>query len=749
MSTRPSPVDPLAQARDLLRRGLRGEAERACEAALVSDEAAAPAWVLLGGLQLERGAHAEAVASLRRAIEIEPAPATRLQLAVAEFRGGDLGAARTTLEALVDAHPDDVVAMFHLGLVSESVGDDEAAARWYARTLERAPRHVEAAFRHARLLQRQHRFAESLRVLDPAFDARQPVLAGPIARACLETGDIVRARECAEIAVRHAPNAEAWLLLGIVLRQCGLAAAAEDALQRAYALAPEHPLLLCELGCNARDLGEFERGQGLLARARERAPDWHVPRWLHDPGLPQLPASEAEIDRALDAWGRGIDALIDDLEANRAGMRRSALDGLARTRPFALHYLPRDTTSASLRFGDLAACVVRHAVEDGLRKPLDWRALDHGGRLRVGFVSCEMRTHTVMRYFAGWLEGLDTDAIEMHAWHLGAIRDATSNRIAARAHAFHHQPLATTQELARHLREARLDVLVHLDVGMDDRPQVLASLRLAPVQCAAYGHPVTTGLHEVDWFLSGEAMEPADARHHYRERLERLPGLGVSFARVSAPPTATALPREQGRPLLLCLQSLFKLVPAFDDMLARIAVASQARIVLFESPRALSPRFLARARAAFERRGIDIDDHVEIVDRRSHDDYLALVAGADLVLDSIHFSGGATSLDALGVGTPVITLDGEFMRGRQTAAMLRLCGVDDLVAATTDAYVDLAIALCRDAPRRAELRTRILQGADALFERTDVLPALEAFLWRVARDAQASAQRDAEGRPRA
>ena len=735
MSLSSSPADPLAKARDLLRRGLRDEAEHECLAVLARERTVASAWVLLGGLRLERGAHAEAATSLREAIAIDPAPATRLHLAVAEFRSGALDLARATLEALVAEQPGDIVATFHLGLVNESARDDESAGRWYARTLERAPRHVEAALRYGRLLQRNQRFADALRVLDPAFDPQRPVLAGLIARACLETGDIARAREYAGIAVRLVADAEAWLLLGVVLRQSGAAAEAEEALQRAFALAPNHPLLLSELGCNARDLGEFERGQGLLARARELAPDWHVPRWLHDLGLPQLPASDDEVDRAIDACVHGLDGLIEDLEDDHHDLRRTALDGLGRTRPFALHYLPRDTTSTSLRFGDLAACVVLHAVDDELREPLDWRALEHGGRLRVGFVSCELRTHTITRYFGGWLEGIDTAVIEMHAWHLGAIRDATSDRIAARADAFHHLPLAAPQELARHLRDARLDVLVYLDVGMDERPQVLASLRLAPVQCAAYGHPVTTGLHEVDWFLSSDAMEPEDARHHYRESLERLPGLGVTFARPSAPSPAIDALRVQGRPLLLCLQSLFKLVPAFDDMLARIAAATDAKIVLFESPRTLSPRFMVRARGAFAARGLDVRNHLEIIDRRPHADYLALVASADMVLDSIGFSGGATSLDALGVGTPVVTLEGEFMRGRQTAAMLRLCEVDELVATTKDEYVDLAIALCADASRRSALRARILQGADALFERADAVPALEAFLWRVARAA--------------
>ncbi len=118
-------------------------------------------------------------------------------------------------------------------------------------------------------------------------------------------------------------------------------------------------------------------------------------------------------------------------------------------------------------------------------------------------------------------------------------------------------------------------VLVYPEIGMDPRHQVLAALRLAPLQCVLYGHPATSGSAQVDYFLSGAEIEPANADAQYREKLIRLPGIGAKPALPPEPGSASWLdPYATGAPLLLCLQNFIKLVPSFDDVLARIAAQS-------------------------------------------------------------------------------------------------------------------------------------------------------------------------------
>ena len=108
--------------------------------------------------------------------------------------------------------------------------------------------------------------------------------------------------------------------------------------------------------------------------------------------------------------------------------------------------------------------------------------------------------------------------------------------------------------------------------------------------------------------------------------------------------------------------------------------------------------------------------------------FRAVLAAADVVLDTFHWSGGNTSLDAFAAGTPVVTLPGRFMRGRQTAAMLAMMGLDALVAASPGDYVPLAMRIARDRDANRELRSRIAAAREALFERREPVAALQESL---------------------
>jgi predicted O-linked N-acetylglucosamine transferase (SPINDLY family) len=110
-----------------------------------------------------------------------------------------------------------------------------------------------------------------------------------------------------------------------------------------------------------------------------------------------------------------------------------------------------------------------------------------------------------------------------------------------------------------------------------------------------------------------------------------------------------------------------------------------------------------------------------------HEDYLRVNRLCDLMLDSLYWSGGNTSLDALACGLPLVTLPGSFMRGRQSMAMLRLCGLDELVAADVADYLRIASRLGGDREWRTALRERLAQAVDAVFGRDDPIKSLEAF----------------------
>ena len=286
--------------------------------------------------------------------------------------------------------------------------------------------------------------------------------------------------------------------------------------------------------------------------------------------------------------------------------------------------------------------------------------------------------------------------------------DHVAERLAARADRFRPCPRFRPSQVAAQIRDDAPDVLVYPELGMDATTFAIAALRLAPLQCAAWGHPVTTGHPTIDVYFTSEPMEPEGADAHYTERLVRLPGIGTRYAR-------PALPERIGRdvlglpadvPLFLCPQSLFKIAPDDDLLFARVLAAiPDARLLVFEGrhPK-LTAKYRARVEAACAAAGVVLADRMIVRPQCEHDAYLQINQACDAMLDTLRWSGGNTSLDAIACGLPVVTLPGRFMRARQSAAMLTLAGVPELVARDEDDYVRIAAALANE--RRLGKRDR-------------------------------------------
>jgi CRISPR-associated protein Csy1 len=275
----------------------------------------------------------------------------------------------------------------------------------------------------------------------------------------------------------------------------------------------------------------------------------------------------------------------------------------------------------------------------------------------------------------------------------------------------------------KRIRADELDILVYPEIGMDRVVFLLAAMRLAPVQVCGWGHPVTPGHRSIDYFLSCAAMEPPDGQAHYNERLLLLPGIGTRYELPRLLPAVAGKTRAdyqlpEDRHLYLFPQSLFKVHPANDRLLVKaMANDEQGILVMFAGQnQQITQKFVTRLSMAFAEQGLSPHGRVKILPAVSHDDYKRINQLCDVMLDTLHWSGGNTSLDALAMGLPIVTLPGEFMRGRQTMAMLKLLGIEELIATSADEYLAIAHRLATESSYRREISQRILNRQDRLFD---------------------------------
>ena len=718
------------------RAGQLGLAQSHYQRAAKLDPKNPSAWHLLGVAALQMDNLALAAKHLRTCIKVSPGFAeAHNNLGVALRRMGRHAESVGAFRGALAARERYVEAVYNLGLACESMGKPDEAERAYRQALSWRNNDFNCANNLGNLLRRQSRLSEALPWLDLARRL-QPDSAQANGNYAMLLSDLGRHAEAvthARIATAIEPEkSEWWQALGVAERLQKNTGPAIAALRQSIALAPDNDIALSELGVALAEDGAVEESREILSRARPNERHAERMRWTILLSLPSVYRDEAQIDFERERYARSLDSIAAGLRLDTQQQRFGAYEAICGVATFLLHYQDRNNTLLQNRFGDLVHRVLTAALPQFMQ-PCSWHPRARDERVRVGVVSSHLMNHTVSRYFRELLVGLDPQRFDLRVWYSGAELDFSTKQIADRSTAF-EQVNEEAYATAGKIRAAELDVLIYPEIGMDPRHHVLGALRLAPVQCVLYGHPVTSGLSNMDYFVSGAALEPADASGHYREKLVLLPGLGAR-----PEPRSTTFDGDwvdaftQGAPLLLCLQNHLKLLPSFDAMLAEIVQRSGAKLGFFVRNEGVGRRFRERIENAFRQRRLDPDRDLIFFPAQKFEAFLGAVQRASLVLDTPWFSGGATSLDAFSVGTPVLALEGPMARGRQTSGMLRMLGLDELIATSDEDYVEKATALMRDASRRTALRETILARKSVLFEDDAPVRAFADFVERVGR----------------
>ena len=717
----------------------RGDLSRAIQeyARLVEAEPGrADVWHLKGVAEQQAGQLEAALQSVEHAIHAggERPAFLLLQGHILQDRG-DLEGAEARFVRLTAARPDWAPGHMALGSVRMDRGSLAGAEQAFRAAATADPRHPRAWQNLGVSLQAQGREEEAGEAFERAV-AIEPgyALAHLNLARVRNTRDPKRALVHAEAAARADPRlADAWLLAGDIHRRQFAFDRALDAFASAAQHAPQDLRAALAQADLLAELGRIDEARAQFASTSERFPSSLKAALGSRLLLPRVYEGTEHLEQSRAAYAQGLEALHEHPDRFRAAGPEAALAD-ARWVNFYLAYQGHDDRKLQERYGAL----VRRVLAPQLPRfftPRPARPV-RGERIRVGFCSQFFFNCVVGRYFASWITHLDARRFETFVYYTNEWIAEDTKTIAAAAGTFRHLAGKPVHAIARQVIADDLDILVYPELGMHPDTFALAALRLAPVQCAGWGHPITTGSPEIDWFISCAGMEPENAQSHYSERLATLPGLGTRYAMPAAdrdgsredfgiPANATAY---------LVPQSLFKIHPENDALIAEVLARDPDGVaVLFPSRQErFNEVFKERFGRALARHGLDLGDRVRFLKFVPHGTYLRINQLCDLMLDTLHWSGGNTSLDALASGLPIVTLPGAYMRGRQSAAMLRTLGLDELVATSAAQYVETSVRLGRDREARAAIARRIVEGRAALFERDEPVRAFEDFLARAA-----------------
>jgi len=266
---------------------------------------------------------------------------------------------------------------------------------------------------------------------------------------------------------------------------------------------------------------------------------------------------------------------------------------------------------------------------------------------------------------------------------------------------------------------------------MDVTAELLAMNRLAPIQCTLWGHPDTTGLDTVDYYISSALFEPDEAQKNYTEKLLLMENI-VYYQHPTEPlpdVTRADFGFSEDDHLYLCPQSLFKFHPDFDQILGDILQKDSKGILVLVN--ANYPEWAQILRSRFEKVISDTSSRIRILGSLEYRRFLALLSLGNVMLDTVHFCGGNTSYEAFSVGTPIVTMPSPFMRGRITAGLYQKMQIQDCIAQTQEEYVDIAVRLGTDPVYRESMTSKILAAKHLLYEDMAAVDELAALLMKI------------------
>ena len=633
--------------------------------------------------------------------------------------------------------PGSLVILNNLGSALRALGRQQEAAACYRQAIALQPGFADAWVNLAETLLRQGDAASAWQASREACDANPgtAALRSRLAVTLMDGGCGLESE--AEALLREAcsldpAQPEAWVNLGFLLRQGGRVTEACGVLGQAVGLFPTNPDMRLNLGLANMDTGQTDTALAHFQQGLAAAPA-HA-GLLNACGMAQQAslrpeAAEACYRRALDVDQADVETRNNLatllLEQGRQAAALAELDQALAQRPDYLNAWSNRLMALSYLVEDPLQIAEAHASFGRLFPPPPPRLARTGpDKLKIGFVSGDLREHPVQYFLEPLLEQLDRTRCRLFAYPAGESADAATARLRAFFEGWRPIFRIADVQAAQWIVEDGIDVLIDLSVHSAFNRLPLFALRPAPVQLSWLGYPGLTGLESMDGVFVDPVLAPPGEHALAREALIRLPVYRPYRAPAMAPPVAAAPFRSAGYLTFASLNGFAKVTPAMLELWAELLANSPGARLIFAAAPGLARQ--AEVEALFSGHGV-APDRLEWIGRLSLADYLELHGRIDVALDSFPFNGGTTSFHAVWMGVPVLSLRGRTMASRAGASLLLPMGLDDWVVDDRAAYLRQACAMVAD-PGPLEILRASLRERLAASPHADAVGFAAAFL---------------------
>jgi protein O-GlcNAc transferase len=716
----------LGQAIKLHQSGRPAEAEEIYRRVLASRPDDADALVCLGLLRHQQGRLDEAMELTRKAVALRPQAAEfQIDLAAVLVSSDRHEEAVAVCRGALALKPELAEGYHNLGTALSRLGRPDQAVAAFRQALHYKPAFAEARNGLGAVL------LDMKRPQDAAAEFQQALAQKPqFADAMNNLGNALSAlgrHADALIAFAKArdlqpDNPHIWYNAGNALKDMGRLEPAIDAYGHALALKPDYFDACNSLGAMLGRAGRPEQAVQVLRKARELKPNDarvhnNLGNVLQDMGYleeamesldraialdPNYASSRNNMAIALMAMGRQDESL----ESYRRAVAIDPKDDIVHGNYiFCLHYLHGN--DGAIPLAEARRWDARHGEPLRMNLVPHSNSRDPDRRLRVGYVSCDFRDHSVSRFLLGLLENHNHEQCEIICYSDVSSPDAATQRLRACADTWHDIVGVSDERVAEAIRGHGIDILVDL-VGHSAGNRLPALARKpAPVQITYLGFPGTTGLATMDYRLTDSLADPPGMTEaNYTEELLRLPATAWCFTPPPEVPEVPESPAADGRPICFgSFNKLNKLTPQTRELWAAVLKALPDSRLLIKDRALQDPatgRWLSRQFA-----GLGINpERLQWVDRKTDlAAHFQTYGQVDIALDSFPYHGATTTCEALWMGVPVVTLAGCTHVSRVGVSLLTNIGLPELIAQRPEDFVLIAAGLASDRARLKELRS--------------------------------------------
>ena len=542
-----------------------------------------------------------------------------------------------------------------------------------------------------------------------------------------QLGKHQKAVNCFEKAIQINPNsANAYYSLGVIFTQLGESQKAISYYEKAIQINPNHIDAHNNLGNIFNKLGESQKAINCFEKAIKIEPENLTSHWLSMNTFPVIYKNFEEIEQYRNNFIKSINKVNLLLDTQSKYSKKQLISAINSSTNFYLHYQGTDVLDLQKRYANLIEKITQNIYQEFHKE----RKKNISSKyIKVGFVSCFFKNHTVSKLFKNWILKLDQKYFKRFVYYAGNEFDHTTNEIKQNVDYFFNH--TDVDQLINQIFKDNLDVLIYLDIGMKPIIQILSSLRLAPIQCNTWGHPVTSGFKNIDYYFSSELMEDKNSQKNYSENLIVLPNLGINydFPNLSNIKKPNILNKSNST-IYLNLQSLFKLIPQDDHIYLDILKKNSNCCFWFiqGNNNSVTSIFKERISKLFKKEGYNFEKYSYFHPRCKQEEFFGLIEESDIILDSFNWSGGNTSLEAISLNKPIVTYPSNFMRGRHTYGILKILDIDETIATSKKNYVEIAVKLANEKKFRNSIIDKMKKNKNKLFNDDKSLKFLEEVI---------------------